>query len=104
MILGKLLNIGVKHFSSSGGATLSLGDTDAEFEEEKAVAVKLETKLQGVIKSLDKEIKARRGKASGISTHTIAFLTKDLLPTHCCLGFAFAWDRLKFQGGRARNR
>ncbi|KAF9130416.1 Vacuolar protein sorting-associated protein 17 [Mortierella sp. 14UC] len=62
MILGKLLNIGVKRFSNSGGAALSLGDTDDEFEEERAVAVKLEAKLQGVIKSLDKEIKARRAK------------------------------------------
>lgn len=41
---------------------MSLGDTDDEFEEERAVALKLEAKLQGAIKCLDKEIKARRGK------------------------------------------
>ncbi|KAK3813476.1 MAG: hypothetical protein JOS17DRAFT_454980 [Linnemannia elongata] len=64
-ILGKLLDIGVKRFSSSGGSsTLSLGDTDDEFEEERAVALKLEAKLQGAIKCLDKEIKARRDFSS----------------------------------------
>jgi hypothetical protein len=64
-ILGKLLDIGVKRFSSSGGpSALSLGDTDDEFEEERVVTAKLEAKLQGVIKCLDKEIKARRGKTT----------------------------------------
>lgn len=41
-----------------------MGDTDDEFEEERVVATKLETKLQGAIKCLDKEIKARRGKTT----------------------------------------
>ncbi|KAF9296715.1 Vacuolar protein sorting-associated protein 17 [Linnemannia elongata] len=64
-ILGKLLDIGVKRFSSSGGSSaLSLGDTDDDFEEERAVASKLEAKLQGAIKCLDKEIKARRDFSS----------------------------------------
>ncbi|KAK3827293.1 MAG: Vps5 C terminal like-domain-containing protein [Linnemannia gamsii] len=83
MILGKLLNIGVKRFSSSGGATLSLGDTDDEFEEERAVAAKLETKLQGVIKSLDKEIKARRdfsSKEAELATVSNAWATNESLP------------------------
>ncbi|KAF9929562.1 Vacuolar protein sorting-associated protein 17 [Linnemannia zychae] len=61
-ILGKLLDIGVKRFS--GGSAPSLGDTDDEFEEERAAAAKLETKLHGVIKCLDKEIKARRDFSS----------------------------------------
>ncbi|KAH7060097.1 hypothetical protein BKA57DRAFT_387053 [Linnemannia elongata] len=60
-----LLDIGVKRFSSSGGSSaLSLGDTDDDFEEERAVASKLEAKLQGAIKCLDKEIKARRDFSS----------------------------------------
>jgi hypothetical protein len=59
-ILGKLLNIGVKRFSA-GGNSLSMGDTDDEFEEERTVATKAESKLQVMIKNLDKEIKARRG-------------------------------------------
>ncbi|KAG0372950.1 Vacuolar protein sorting-associated protein 17 [Mortierella sp. AD032] len=83
MILGKLLNIGVKRFSSSGGAALSLGDTDDEFEEERAVAAKLETKLQGVIKSLDKEIKARRdfsSKEAELATVSNAWATSESLP------------------------
>ncbi|KAG0256994.1 Vacuolar protein sorting-associated protein 17 [Mortierella polycephala] len=68
-ILGKLLNIGVKRFSSGGSTGLSLGgggstDTDDEFEEERTIAAKVETKLQAVIKNLDKEIKARRDFSS----------------------------------------
>ncbi|KAF9908024.1 Vacuolar protein sorting-associated protein 17 [Linnemannia zychae] len=83
MILGKLLNIGVKRFSSSGGAALSLGDTDDEFEEERAVATKLETKLQGVIKSLDKEIKARRdfsSKEAELATVSNTWAANESLP------------------------
>ncbi|KAG0277908.1 Vacuolar protein sorting-associated protein 17 [Linnemannia exigua] len=83
MILGKLLNIGVKRFSSSGGAALSLGDTDDEFEEERAVAAKLETKLQGVIKSLDKEIKARRdfsSKEAELATVSNTWAGNESLP------------------------
>ena len=60
-----MLDIGVKRFSSGASAGLSLGsgsgDTDDEFEEERAIASKVESKLQIVIKNLDKEIKARRG-------------------------------------------
>ncbi|KAF9964359.1 Vacuolar protein sorting-associated protein 17 [Mortierella alpina] len=67
-ILGKLLDIGVKRFSSGASAGLSLGsgsgDTDDEFEEERAIASKVESKLQIVIKNLDKEIKARRDFSS----------------------------------------
>ncbi|KAF8931805.1 Vacuolar protein sorting-associated protein 17 [Dissophora ornata] len=63
-ILGKLLNIGVKRFSTGASSTLSLGDTDDDFEEERTVATKVETKLQVVIKGLDKEIKARRDFSS----------------------------------------
>ncbi|KAG0217966.1 Vacuolar protein sorting-associated protein 17 [Mortierella sp. NVP41] len=83
-ILGKLLNIGVKRFSSSGGSSaLSLGDTDDEFEEERAVAVKLETKLQGVIKCLDKEIKARRdfsSKEAELATFSNTWAAGESLP------------------------
>ncbi|KAF9988450.1 70-kilodalton heat shock protein [Mortierella antarctica] len=67
-ILGKLLDIGVKRFSSGASAGLSLGsgsgDTDDEFEEERAIASKVESKLQIVIKNLDREIKARRDFSS----------------------------------------
>ncbi|KAG9073096.1 Vacuolar protein sorting-associated protein 17 [Linnemannia hyalina] len=83
-ILGKLLDIGVKRFSSSGGSSaLSLGDTDDEFEEERAVAVKLEAKLQGAIKCLDKEIKARRdfsSKEAELATVSNAWAAGESLP------------------------
>lgn len=69
-ILGGFLNIGVKRFSSGSGvgsgSILSLGDTDDEFEEERASALKAESKLQAVIKNLDKEIRARRGKSPSL--------------------------------------
>lgn len=48
-----------------GGST----DTDDEFEEERTIAAKVETKLQTVIKNLDKEIKARRGQS--MITHRV---------------------------------
>ncbi|KAF9359430.1 Vacuolar protein sorting-associated protein 17 [Mortierella sp. AD094] len=63
-ILGKLLNISVKRFSSGGNSVPSLGDTDDEFEEERVVATKVDSKLQVVMKCLDKEIKARRDYSS----------------------------------------
>ncbi|KAF9144676.1 Vacuolar protein sorting-associated protein 17 [Mortierella sp. GBA39] len=83
-ILGKLLDIGVKRFSSSGGSSaLSLGDTDDEFEEERAVAVKLDAKLQGTIKCLDKEIKARRdfsSKEAELATASNTWAAGESLP------------------------
>ncbi|KAF9948059.1 Vacuolar protein sorting-associated protein 17 [Modicella reniformis] len=78
-ILGKLLNISVKRFSSAGGA-LSMGDTDDEFEEERTMATKAESKVQGVIKCLDREIKARRdfsSKESEIATLINTWATGD---------------------------
>ncbi|KAG0220906.1 Vps5 C terminal like-domain-containing protein [Mortierella sp. GBAus27b] len=62
-VLDKLLNIGVKRFSTGGNAVY-LGDTDDEFEEEKTVATQADSKLQTMIKCLDKEIKARRDFSS----------------------------------------
>ncbi|KAF9915356.1 Vacuolar protein sorting-associated protein 17 [Lobosporangium transversale] len=82
-ILGKLLNIGVKRFSSGGGTVASLDDTDDEFEEEKTVASKMETKLQTVIKCLDKEIKARRdfsSKESELATLSNAWAANESSP------------------------
>ncbi|GJJ70603.1 hypothetical protein EMPS_02952 [Entomortierella parvispora] len=86
-ILGGFLNIGVKRFSSGGGVSsgsaLSLGDTDDEFEEERASALKTETKLQAVIKNLDKEIKARRdfsSKEAELSTFSNTWAAGESLP------------------------
>ncbi|KAG0039424.1 Vacuolar protein sorting-associated protein 17 [Podila clonocystis] len=82
-ILGKLLNIGVKRFSSGASSTLSLGDTDDEFEEERAASVKVEAKLQTVIKNLDKEIKARRdfsSKESELATFCNAWAAGESMP------------------------
>ncbi|KAG0361247.1 Vacuolar protein sorting-associated protein 17 [Podila minutissima] len=82
-ILGKLLNIGVKRFSSGASSALSLGDTDDEFEEERAASVKVEAKLQTVIKNLDKEIKARRdfsSKESELATFCSAWAAGESMP------------------------
>ncbi|KAF9305385.1 Vacuolar protein sorting-associated protein 17 [Mortierella antarctica] len=82
-ILGKLLNIGVKRFSSGASSTLSLGDTDDEFEEERAASIKVEAKLQTVIKNLDKEIKARRdfsSKESELATFCSAWAAGESMP------------------------
>ncbi|KAG0204099.1 Vacuolar protein sorting-associated protein 17 [Mortierella sp. GBA30] len=86
-ILGKLLDIGVKRFSSGASAGLLLvsgsGDTDDEFEEERAVASKVESRLQAVIKSLDKEIRARRdfsSKESELATLSNAWAASESSP------------------------
>ncbi|KAF9373964.1 Vacuolar protein sorting-associated protein 17 [Podila verticillata] len=82
-ILGKLLNIGVKRFSSGASSTLSLGDTDDEFEEERAASIKVESKLQTVIKNLDKEIKARRdfsSKESELATFCSTWAAGESMP------------------------
>ncbi|KAF9205213.1 Stress-70 protein, mitochondrial [Haplosporangium sp. Z 27] len=63
-ILGKFLNISVKRFSSSGNTAPSLGDTDDEFEEERVVAAKVDSRLQVLMKCLDREIKSRRDLSS----------------------------------------
>ncbi|KAF9173335.1 Vacuolar protein sorting-associated protein 17 [Mortierella sp. AD011] len=82
-ILGKLLNISVKRFSSGGSSAPSLGDTDDEFEEERVVATKLDSKLQVVMKCLDKEIKARRdysSRESELATLSNAWATSEESP------------------------
>lgn len=50
-----------------------MGDTDDEFEEERAVATKAESELRTMIKCLDKEIKARRGKVILDTVHSLLF-------------------------------
>ncbi|KAI1297329.1 Vacuolar protein sorting-associated protein 17 [Mortierella claussenii] len=82
-ILGRLLNISVKRFSSGAGPSASLDDTDDEFEEERTAAAKLESKLQTVIKCLEKEIKARRdfsSKESELATLSNAWATSESSP------------------------
>ena len=67
----------MKRFSSGASSTLSLGDTDDEFEDERAASIKVESKLQIVIKNLDKEIKARRGTS-------VYFRS--------CWGYSISWE------------
>ncbi|KAF9581472.1 Vacuolar protein sorting-associated protein 17 [Lunasporangiospora selenospora] len=69
-MLEKFLNISVKRFSTGPPTTFSLKDTDDEFEEERAAALKVETRLQIAIKSLDREIKSRRDLSSRESEFT----------------------------------
>ncbi|KAF9436652.1 Vacuolar protein sorting-associated protein 17 [Entomortierella beljakovae] len=79
-IFGKLLNIGGIKFGSGSNSVPSLGDTDDEFEEERAVVIKVETKLQTVMKCLDKEIRARRdlsSKESDLATLTNSLAADD---------------------------
>ncbi|KAF9111746.1 Vacuolar protein sorting-associated protein 17 [Mortierella sp. AM989] len=82
-ILGKLLNISVKRFSSGGGSAPSLGDTDDEFEDERVVATKIDSKLQTMMKCLDKEIKARRdfsSRESELATLSNTWATSEESP------------------------